>query len=105
MGFSQGAALGYAFSLTRPEALRGVIALAGFLPDLPHALPAPRALPHYLIVHGTHDEAVSIDRARAARSVLESQGALVEYHEHHVGHKVSAQGMQEIARWIKQILA
>ena len=48
---------------------------------------------------------VSIDRARAARSVLESRGASVEYHEHRVGHKVSAQGMKEITRWIGQILA
>jgi predicted esterase len=47
---------------------------------------------------------VLIDRARAARSVLEGRGAVVEYHEHHVGHKVSAQGMQEIARWIKETL-
>jgi predicted esterase len=31
MGFSQGAALSYALSLTHPEMLRGVIALAGFL--------------------------------------------------------------------------
>lgn len=116
MGFSQGAALSYAYSLRHPESLRGVIALAGFMPHpstapphgSTHALPAERgrarrnALPRYLILHGTHDEAVPIDRARAARSVLESRGANVEYHEHRVGHKVSAQGMKEIARWITE---
>jgi predicted esterase len=48
---------------------------------------------------------VPIERAREARSALEARGALVEYHEHRVGHKVSALGMKEIARWIKQILA
>jgi phospholipase/carboxylesterase len=105
MGFSQGAALSYAYSLRHPEALRGVIALAGFLPDSSRAVSVTPAVPHYLILHGTHDEAVPIDRARAARSVLEAHGAIVEYHEHHMGHKVSAQGMREIARWIKQILA
>jgi phospholipase/carboxylesterase len=117
MGFSQGAALSYAFSLTRPEALCGVIALAGFLSHPAqrtadsriqrerNAVKSKDALPHYLIIHGTHDEAVPIDRARAARSVLESRGAIVEYHEHRVGHKVSAQGMKEIARWIREVLA
>jgi phospholipase/carboxylesterase len=110
MGFSQGAALSYAYSLRYPESLRGVIALAGFLPHSPSerngaAAQSKTALPRYLILHGTHDDAAPIDRARAARSVLESRGASVEYHEHRVGHKVSAQGMKEIERWIKQILA
>jgi predicted esterase len=59
----------------------------------------------YLIIHGTHDEAVPIERARAARSVLEARGAIVEYHEHRVGHKVSAQGMKEIAQWLERILS
>ena len=119
MGFSQGAAVSYACSLARPEMLRGVIALAGFLPQqvstLPfhspaHALSAEQArawqnaLPHYLIIHGTHDEAVPIDRAREARSLLEGRGASVEYHEHRVGHKVSAQGLQEIAHWVNKTL-
>jgi phospholipase/carboxylesterase len=115
VGFSQGAALSYAYSLRHPESLRGVIALAGFLPrpstaplhGSAHALPAERgrarrdAALHYLIIHGTHDEAVPIERAREARSMLEARGAHVEYHEHRVGHKVSAQGMKEIAWWIR----
>ena len=125
MGFSQGAALSYAFSQAHPELLRGVIALAGFLPnssgDPPSASTRWRAQPlaetraasqarrdvsqlSYLIIHGTRDEAVPIDRAREARSVLERRGASVEYHEHRVGHKVSAQGMQEIARWVVETL-
>jgi phospholipase/carboxylesterase len=109
MGFSQGAALSYAFSLENPDVLRGVIALAGFLP---HSHPersrvaaqSKDVFPRYLIIHGTHDEAVPIERAREARSVLEARGAIVEYHEHHAGHKISALGMKEIARWIKQLL-
>jgi phospholipase/carboxylesterase len=114
MGFSQGAALSYAFSLAHPELLRGVIALAGFLPDRSGAPPAviqaaSKALrdasqPSYLILHGTHDEAVPIERAREARLALAGRGASVEYHEHRVGHKVSAQGMQEIKRWIDKTL-
>ncbi len=118
MGFSQGAALSYAFSQTHPELLRGVIALAGFLPRVNehssaplrsiHAVSQPSAgqsaFPRYLIIHGTRDEAVPIERAREARSILEHRGAAIEYHEHRVGHKVSAQGMQEIARWVAETL-
>jgi phospholipase/carboxylesterase len=105
MGFSQGAALSYTFSREHPEMLRGVIALAGFFPHSErNEVQSKDALPHYLILHGTHDEAVPIDRAREARSVLEAHGAVVEYHEHRVGHKVSAQGLKEIARWIETTL-
>ncbi len=95
--------------------LRGVIALAGFLPQQDGRAstllssagvqPAGRsALPRYLIVHGAHDEAVPIERAREARLILESHGASVEYHEHRVGHKVSAQGLKEIGRWVAAAL-
>jgi phospholipase/carboxylesterase len=121
IGFSQGAALSYALSLTHPELLRGVIALAGFLPSPEQvgkhsstalrsvqSVPAAQskaAQPRYLILHGTHDEAVPIDRARAARTVFEARGAIVEYHEHRVGHKVSTQGMKEIAQWLERILS
>jgi phospholipase/carboxylesterase len=121
MGFSQGAALSYVLSLEHPEMLCGVIALAGFLPrtkrhshrtcaarsavQVSTPLRSARNAPlRYLIVHGAHDEAVPIDRAREARSVLERRGASVEYHEHRVGHKVSALGMKEIARWVAETL-
>jgi phospholipase/carboxylesterase len=122
MGFSQGAALSYVFSQAHPEVLRGVIALAGFLPRYDRQsstlLGSPRAMSQlsagrragqntplrYLIIHGTRDEAVPIERAREARAVLEQRGASVEYHEHRIGHKVSAQGMQEIARWVAETL-
>src|SRR5512143_2834264 len=50
MGFSQGAALSYAWSLAQPEMLRGVIALAGFLPLQSYeATESKHALPRYLI--------------------------------------------------------
>lgn len=103
MGFSQGAAVSYAYSLENPETVNGVIALAGFLPHPERSGAAAQskdALPRYLIIHGTRDEAVPIERAREARSVLEARSAIVEYHEYRVGHKVSAQGMKEIAQWI-----
>jgi phospholipase/carboxylesterase len=148
MGFSQGAALSYALSLTEPEAFCGAIALAGFMPetgrsassypaqcagDAPgertpasrtgyesgeaeskhvHPSASPRApqdtlvFPRrgYLILHGLEDEDVPIERARHARSVLEKRGALIEYHEYAAGHKIPAQGMQDIAHWLKRVL-
>jgi phospholipase/carboxylesterase len=117
MGFSQGAAVSYALSLAQPDLMCGVIALAGFIPNYPIAplrsdSPAEtwvssgtKALqPSYLIVHGSDDDIVPIALAREARSALEARGALVEYHEYPGGHKVSAQGLKDIARWITTTL-
>jgi phospholipase/carboxylesterase len=124
LGFSQGAALSYALSLTQPEWLRGVIALAGFMPfdatrsarrtpDALHRTGCERNVaesksawqPRYLIIHGVDDDIVPIALAREARSVLEARGALIEYHEYPGGgHKVSAQGMKDIAQWITTTL-
>ena len=108
MGFSQGAALTYALSLAAPDLISGVIALAGFLP----ASASPRTAQHaahfprhgYLIIHGLEDDTVLIGEARRARSILESIGAPVEYHEYPIGHKLPAQGMQDIAQWLKRVL-
>jgi phospholipase/carboxylesterase len=107
MGFSQGAALSYALSLARPDLMRGVIALAGFMP---FAAPRPSTVLHYgqdaallryLIIHSSDDEIVPVALAREAQSALEQRGALVEYHEYLAGgHKISAQGLKDIARWI-----
>jgi phospholipase/carboxylesterase len=118
MGFSQGAALSYALSLAQPALMCGVIALAGFMPNYPiaplrsdppaetRASSNTNALqPRYLIIHGLDDNIVPIALAREARSELEARGALVEYHEYlGGGHKVSAQGLKDIAQWIATTL-
>jgi phospholipase/carboxylesterase len=109
MGFSQGAAVSYALSLAQPDLLCGAIALAGFMPNYPIA---PQTAParlrsassnvRYLIIHNSDDDIVPIALAREARSALEARGVLVEYHEYPGGgHKVSAQGMKDIAQWIR----
>ena len=119
MGFSQGAALSYTLSLAQPDLVRGVIALAGFMPNYPIAplrsdSPAETRAssntnvlqPRYLIIHSTDDNIVPIALAREARSELEARGARVEYHEYPGGgHKVSAQGLKDIAQWIERILS
>ena len=108
MGFSQGAAVSYALSLAQPDLMCGVIALAGFMPLAAH--PERNAMqskdaPRYLIIHSLDDDIVPVALAREARSALEARGALVEYHEYLGGHKISAQGMKDIARWIERILS
>jgi len=127
MGFSQGAALSYALSLAEPELIMGVIALAGFLPNeamhpegnsgrsstsLRSAQNAPAAQSKdahprhgYLIIHSLDDQIVPLQRAHQARDYLQASGAPVEYHAYPGGHKIAAQGLKDITRWLEAALA
>jgi phospholipase/carboxylesterase len=91
-GFSQGAAMAYAFALTQPGKCQALAGLAGFLPKGADAYtdePALKGLPVY-VSHGTKDQLVPIDRARQAVEFFDRVGAEVTFCESDVGHKLSA---------------
>lgn len=92
VGFSQGAALAYAFTMLRPYRVRSVAGLSGFLPEGAEALARNKPLQgiQVFIAHGTQDELVPVERARKAVELLERSGAHVIYCEDDVGHKLSA---------------
>jgi predicted esterase len=91
MGFSQGAAMSNLLAFLYPQRIRKTGILAGFVPGGLEALVSKRPLDGklFFVTHGTKDEMVTIDRARASISLLEQAGAKVTYCEDEVGHKVS----------------
>ncbi len=95
IGFSQGAALVYAFTLLYPERVISLAALAGFMPEGAGVLvrsrnPDLRGKPVF-VAHGSKDEMVPVEKARQAVALLEQAGARVTYCEGGVGHKLSAE--------------
>ncbi len=99
VGFSQGAALAYTFSLLHPERIRSLAGLSGFMPEgaADLAVAQPLRGKSAFITHGTRDDLVPVARARQAVRVLQDAGAQVVYCEDDVGHKLSAscfRGMQ-----------
>jgi len=92
VGFSQGAALAYAFTMLRPHRVVSVVGLSGFLPEGAEALARNRPLEgkRVFVAHGAQDELVPVWRARRAVEVLERAGAQVTYCEDDVGHRLSA---------------
>lgn len=90
-GFSQGAALAYAYALHYPERVDQVMGLAGFLPDGVEELveTKPLAGKSIFVAHGTKDELVPVWRARQAVELLTRAGAQITYCEDDVGHKLS----------------
>ena len=92
MGFSQGAAMVNVLSCLYPQRVRKAGVLAGFMPSGMEGIVArkPLAGKSMFVTHGTQDQMVPIDRARASMALLEQAGANVTYCEAEVGHKVSA---------------
>jgi phospholipase/carboxylesterase len=91
MGFSQGAAMCSTLAVLYPQRIRKVGILAGFAPGGLEELISQRPLEGkpFFVAHGTKDETVTIERARASIEILEQAGAQVTFCEDDVGHKVS----------------
>ena len=91
MGFSQGAAMSSLLAFLYPGRVGKLGILAGFVPSGLDALADQRPLAGkpVFVAHGTRDETVPIERARASMRILEKAGAQVIYCEDDVGHKLS----------------
>lgn len=102
MGFSQGAAMVNLMGMLYPERIRKMGVLAGFVPSGLEDLVAkkPLAGKNVFVAHGTLDQLVPIDRARASMRVLEQAGAQVIYCEDEVGHKLSANCLRALEAYL-----
>lgn len=102
MGFSQGAAMAYAFSAYYPQYINKIIALAGFLPrdeEMPGKYHVLNGKQIY-IAHGTKDETIPVAMAREAVQELRKAGADILYCESEVGHKLSASCVKGLTSFI-----
>jgi phospholipase/carboxylesterase len=104
MGFSQGAVMCNVLSFLFPQRIRKAGILAGFVPGGLEELIPNRPLhgKEFFLAHGTKDETVTIDRARASIQMLESAGARVTYCEDEVGHKVSVRCLSALKNFFAE---
>jgi phospholipase/carboxylesterase len=102
MGFSQGAAMSNLLAFLYPQRIRKVGILAGFVPSGLEELVSQRPLDGkpFFVAHGTKDETVTVDRARASIELLEQAGAKVTYCEDEVGHKVSITCLRALKKFL-----
>jgi len=91
-GFSQGAALAYAFTLLHPIRVMAVAGLAGFLPEGIETLHQNQELNklNVYVSHGVNDRIVPISKARQAAQIFDTMGARITFCESDVGHKLAA---------------
>ncbi len=107
LGFSQGAIMGLALAMRRPEALAGLIAISGYMdPELmPDAPPAGLAGMPILQMHGAHDDVIPVGAAHKTRDLLAGLPVRHSYHEHPVGHGIHPDGLHAIQAWLADRLA
>jgi phospholipase/carboxylesterase len=107
-GFSMGAVMSYAmaFSPERP-APSGILAFSGFIASVEHWQPdlANRKAVRAFIAHGTRDQVISVDFARAGAEQLRKAGLPVEYHESEAGHHIDPRAIPAAGAWLKDTLA
>ncbi len=105
LGFSQGCAMTLAVALTAPEILAGAVGMSGRLPPgIENKLsPAVDELP-MLIVHGTADTVLPLRYGQEIRDFLTRISTHVTYQEFPMGHHVTTESLDLVARWLSQKL-
>ena len=103
MGFSQGAAMVNIIGLLYPHRVRKMGVLAGFIPSgmEEYVKRKPLTGKNVFVAHGTQDQLVPIDRARASIALLEQAGAHINYCEADVAHKLSANCLRALETYLK----
>jgi len=102
IGFSQGGVLSNVLTFLYPQRIRKAGILAGFVPSGLEELISQRPLEGKVIfvAHGTKDEMVTIDRARASINLLKQAGGIVTYCEDNVGHKMSVNCLRSLKEFL-----
>ena len=102
MGFSQGGAMTNVVGLIFPQRIRKMGVLAGFVPSGldDYIAQKPLSGKNVFVAHGTQDEMVPIDRARASMDLLEQAGATITYCEDEVGHKLSSNCLRALETYL-----
>jgi phospholipase/carboxylesterase len=105
IGFSQGGAMTYDLALRDPGRFAGMAALSSWLPgllaeDLPKT-PAHEGFP-VLVVHGTRDPMLDVEKARESRELLRPFGVAMTYREFDMGHEIRPEALRVILKWLDE---
>jgi phospholipase/carboxylesterase len=104
LGFSQGAILALGLALSRPELVAGLVLHSGrVLPPFATPPPTPERLAHVsaLVVHGTSDDVIPVERGRDVAALLApALGDRLTFREHAAGHEVTPATLRELSAWL-----
>jgi len=106
-GFSQGAIVAAAVTLTAPEKVAGAALMSGRV--MPEMLPgdaerAKLAGKPIVVTHGTYDDVLPIADGRASRDLLAQLPVDLTYREYAMGHGVSPESLRDVSTWLGERL-
>jgi phospholipase/carboxylesterase len=114
MGFSQGAMMSLAVTLTRPKLLAGVVAMSGrTMPELfdPASALGGRLAPEealadfpLLVMHGRQDPVLPIQFGRESRDRFSTLPVNLTYKEYDMAHSLSEESLRDVIAWLAQRL-
>lgn len=107
-GFSQGCVMTLQTGLRHPEKLAGLMCLSGYLP-LADKLAAERnaastSMPIFM-AHGRYDQVIPVIWGQQSRDKLAALGYQVEWHEYMMEHSSCPEEFQDMAAWLRKVLA
>ena len=104
LGFSQGGVMAYELFLRDPTRYVGLAALSTWFPpeiaDKAQASDALRGRP-VLVIHGSQDQMVPVERAQESRDRLLPLGVSVTYREFEMGHEISHDALRALLEWFE----
>jgi len=104
-GFSQGGLMAYLIALNDPDRYAGLLAMSSWLPDeLASEIeprPAHERLPT-LVLHGSEDPMIPIDRAYASRDALLRLKVPVGFREYPMGHEIKPEALRDLVGWLEE---
>jgi phospholipase/carboxylesterase len=105
-GFSQGAAMSCLMALFFPEMVKAVISHSGFLPyNLAlHSILSRYKDKPFLVLQGTADTAVTVERAQELVRLLHLGGANVTYKEFPIAHATNSESRRTLAEWLHNVV-
>jgi thioredoxin 1 len=104
-GFSMGGAMSLIFTFggspgTRPA---GALVMSGFLPMDASELDWTGELPPVLMQHGTQDQMIPADRARASAKVLRDHNVPLVFKTYPMEHTVSPESARDAYEWLERV--
>jgi len=101
IGFSQGGVMAYDLVLRDPGRYTGLIAMSSWLP--PELKPADELGDHaelpVMVVHGTKDPMIPVERARESRERLTQLGLSPTYREYEMQHEIRPEALRDVVQW------
>lgn len=104
LGFSQGAIMSYSVALTRPDLIKGMVAISGrLLEEIKPKVVDDTKIKNLnlFIVHGKNDNVLSIDYARNANEFLKTKIYNTFLKEYNAGHEITNEMLLNIIDWLK----